>query len=38
MTGLEFLMAARAFPGERFAFPTATLEIESLEGSIIITQ
>ena len=27
MTGLEFIMAARAFPGERFALPSATLEI-----------
>lgn len=27
MTGLEFIMAARAFPGERLAFPSATLEI-----------
>ena len=27
MTGLEFIMAARAFPGERFTLPSATLEI-----------
>jgi hypothetical protein len=27
MTGLEFIMAARAFPGERLRLPAATLEI-----------
>ncbi len=27
MTGLEFIMAARAFPGERLGLPGATLEI-----------
>ena len=29
MTGLEFIMAARAFPGERLRLPAATLEIGS---------
>jgi hypothetical protein len=27
MTGLEFLMSARAFAGERFTLPAATLEL-----------
>lgn len=27
MTGLEFLMSARAFAGERFTFPTSTLDL-----------
>jgi len=27
MTGLEFLMSANAFPGERFTLPAATLDL-----------